>query len=608
MRLIRLLLLPALILGLFLSVPGVARSGPVHAVALHGQPKYGPDFAHFDYVNPDARKGGELRMAALGGFDTFNPFVLRGQSAAGLGLMFESLTTSSADEPFTEYGLLAETIEISPDRSTVTYRLREQARFHDGSPVTADDVVFSFETLRTRGLPFFRAYYANIEGVEALDPRTVRFNLGADENPELAFITGQMPVLSRAYWSDRDFEATTLEVPVGSGPYRIERFEPGRFVVYRRVEDYWGQDLPVNRGQYNFDRIRYDYYRDGTVAFEAFKAGSYDVRPENVARQWATGYDFPAARDGRVVLEEFRHTRPVGMQAFAVNLRRPQFQDARIRQALNLAFDFEWSNQNLFHDQYVRTRSFFENSELAATGLPGALELEVLEPLRELIPPEVFTDEYRPPSTAAPGSLRENLHRAVELLQAAGWTFLDRRLVNAASGEPFRMEILLVDPSFERIALPYSKNLERLGMDVRVRTVDAAQYENRVKSFDFDMIVNTWGQSESPGNEQREFWGSVAADAEGSRNVSGIRDPAVDALIEALIRAPDRESLVARVRALDRVLQWNHYVIPQWHINTDRIAYWNRFGHPDVTPDRGVQLLAWWHEPDRAASGGRDGG
>lgn len=590
---------------LFLGLPGAAMSQtgqPAHAVAMHGQPRYGPDFQHFDYVNPDAPKGGEVRFAAIGSFDTFNPYVIKGQSAAGLDALFESLVVSSADEAFSEYGLIAETIDIPADRSAVTFTLRPQARFHDGSPITADDVIFSFETLKAKGRPFFRFYYANVIKVEKLAERQVRFSFTRGENRELPLIIGQMPVLSKAYWEGRDFEATTLAVPVGSGPYRIERFETGRYIVYQRDDNYWGRELPVNRGLHNFGRLRYDYYRDTTVALEAFKAGAYDLRVENVAKLWATGYDFPAVARGLVQKAELPFQLPAGMQGFAYNLRRPLFQDPRVRRALAYAFDFEWSNRNLFYDMYTRTRSYFDNSELASRGLPSPAELEILEPLRQQIPAEAFTESYAPPVGGGPEAMRDNLRQALALLQAAGWIVKDRQLINAESGQPFQFEILLNDPSWERIVLPFVRNLERLGIQASVRTVDSAQYENRLTGFDFDMVVQSWGQSLSPGNEQRDYWGSAAADLAGSRNVTGIKNPAVDRLIDLMIAAPDREALIARVRALDRVLLWSHLVIPHWHIPYTRIAYWDIFGRPPVTPMQGVQLDAWWVDPAKAAS------
>ncbi len=586
----------------------VAIGTPMHGIALYGQPKYGPDFRHFDYVNPKAPKGGEARFAAIGGFDTFNPFNIKGQAAAGIDQLFETLLVSSADEPFSEYGLIAESVEVPEDRGSVTFDLRPQAKFHDGTPITADDVLFSFETLKNKGSPLYRFYYANVAKVEKLGERQVKFTFTSGQNRELPLIVGQMPVLSKKYWQDRDFGATTLDVPVGSGPYRIERFEPGRFIVYKRDEHYWGKGLPVNQGRNNIDRLRYDYYRDATVALEAFKAGSYDLRVENIAKQWATGYDFPALTKGLVKKETFAHQRPSGMQGFAFNLRRPLFQDPRVRQALAYAFDFEWSNRNLFYGQYTRTRSYFDNSELAAQGLPSPEELAVLEPLRKDLPSEVFTSAYEPPTAGDDTQLRANFQKALQLLQKAGWEFRDRKLVNAKTGEPFRFELLIAEPTWERIALPFARNLERLGIEMSVRTVDSAQYENRERSFDFDMIVNVWGQSLSPGNEQREYWSSAAADQPGSRNLVGLKSPAIDRLVDQVIAAPDRASLVTRVRALDRALQWSYLVIPHWHIPYDRLVFWDKFGRPAVTPSQGVQLDTWWIDPTKDTALGQQPG
>jgi microcin C transport system substrate-binding protein len=574
-----------------------------HGIAMHGDLKYGPAFASFDYVNPKAPRGGRLKQAAVGTFDSFNPFIVRGNPAAGIGQLYDTLMTSSADEPFSEYGLLAEKIEVPQDRSWVAFTLRPEARWHDGEPVTPEDVIFSFETLRTKGQPFYRAYYGNVEKVEKTGPRTVKFSFKPGENRELPLILGQLNVLPKHWWESREFDKTSLDKPLGSGPYRIESFEPGRRIVYERVEDYWGAKLPVNVGRNNFDEIEVDYYRDDTVELEAFKAGEYDFRPENSAKAWATAYDVPALKTGLMKKEAIPNKRPVGMQAWAFNTRRKPFDDPRVREALGWAFDFEWSNQNLFHGQYKRTRSFFDNSELAATGLPSAAELAVLEPFRGRIPEQVFTTEYQPPKTDGSGDARQNLRKAAELLAQAGWKVdpKTRKLVNA-DGKEMRFTILLVSPLFERIALPFVKNLERLGITADVRTVDSAQYRRLLDEFDYDVIVANWPQSNSPGNEQRSFWGSAAAALQGSQNYLGIADPTVDALIEAVIAAPDRDALVARTRALDRVLQWGQWVIPQWHIADDRVAYWDKFGRPAVVPDQGVQIDTWWIDPEKAKS------
>ncbi|HLO78235.1 MAG TPA: extracellular solute-binding protein [Magnetospirillum sp.] len=584
---------------LMLAAPALAQ--PRHGIAMHGDPKYPAGFDHFDYVNPAAPKGGDLRLADQGTFDNLNPYIVKGQTPEGASLPFETLLTASADEPFSMYGLVAESVETPPDRSWVSYVLRKEARWHDGTPITPEDVVFSLETLRTKGAPNYRFYYAGVDKVEKTGPRSVKFTFKPGDNRELPLIIGEMPILPRHYWQGRTFENTTLEPPLGSGPYRVGTFEPGRFIVYERVKDYWAKDLPVRKGLFNFDRLRYDFYRDATVALEALKAGEYDLREENEAKKWATAYDdWPALRDGRARKVRLENSIPAGMQSYAYNIRRPLFADARVRQALAYAFDFEWTNANLFYGQYKRTESYFANSDLAATGLPGPDELKVLEPLRAQVPPEVFTTAYHAPKTEAGAGIRPNLRVAMGLLEQAGWQVVDGRLVK--DGQPFRFEILLASPNvaFERVTLPFVRNLARLGIEAGVRTVDTSQYVNRVRAFDFDMIVGSWGESLSPGNEQSEYWSSEAADQRGSRNLIGIKNPAVDRLIELIVAAPDRESLVARTRALDRVLLWNHYVIPQWHMGASRLAYWDKFGMPPTVPMRGYQIFAWWSKSAEA--------
>jgi microcin C transport system substrate-binding protein len=573
---------------------------PVHAIAMHGKPKYGPDFRHFDYVNPNAAKGGQVKLAAIGSFDTFNPYILKGQPAAGLNNLFETLLTSSSDEAFTEYGLIAESIEMPEDRSWVAFTLRKEARWHDGKPITVDDVIFSLGLIKTKGHPFYRSYFKNLERAEQVGEHKVRFTFSGGINRELPLITGQLPILPKHYWEGRDFEKTTLEPPVGSGPYRIKSFEAGRSVTYELDPDYWGRDLPVQKGTDNFQIIRYDYYRDTTVSLEAFKAGEYDFRQENVAKEWATGYDSPSVRQGLIKKEEIRHEQPTGMQAFVFNARRDFFKDKRVRQALALAFDFEWTNKNLFFGQYTRTRSFFSNSELASSGLPSPEEMKILEPYRGRIPDEVFTKEYAPPAVPNEDALRANLRAALNLLKDAGWIIKDRKLVQATGGKPFQFEILLNQPTWERIALPFARNLERLGIEAKVRTVDPAQYQKRTDDFDFDMIVASFGQSLSPGNEQRDFWGSAVANEPGSRNLIGIKDPVVDALIDLIIAAPDREQLIFRTRALDRVLLWGHYLIPNWHIQNFRVAHWDKFGRPPVSPKYALCFQCWWVDEAKA--------
>lgn len=575
---------------------------PRHGVAMHGEPKYGPDFKHFDYVNPNAPKGGNLRLHALQTFSTFNPFVLKGDTAVGLNDVFETLMVGPEDEAFTEYGLLAESIEMPEDRSWVAFTLRKEARWHDGKPVTVEDVLWSLETLKTKGRPFYRFYYRDVTKAEKIGERKVKFTFGKSINRELPLIMGQLTVLPKHYWEGRDFEATTLDPPLGSGPYKIKSFEPGRSITYERVKDYWGENIPVNVGRHNVDEIRYDYYRDATVALEAFKAGDYDFRMENTSKVWATGYDSPAFKDGLYKKEDIRHQNSTGMQGFIFNTRRDFFKDPRVRQALAYAFDFEWTNKTLFYGQYARTSSYFSNSELASTGLPSPEELKILNPFKDKLPPEVFTQTYQPPSNDGSGRIRKQLRTALKLLREAGWTIKDKKLVNGKTGRPFEFEILLISPAFERIVLPFAKNLERLGIKASVRTVDTAQYRKRTEEYDFDMVVSGFGQSLSPGNEQRDYWGSDAATRPGSRNLIGIQDPVIDRLIELVVSAPDRDSLIIRTRALDRVLLWNHFVIPQWHTRDFRVAYWDKFGRPDKTPAYGIGFDAWWVDQQKAAA------
>ena len=569
-----------------------------HAIAMHGDPKYAADFRHFDYVNPHAPKGGTLRIATQGTFDSFHPFIPKGNSA-NTGSV-ESLLTSSDDEAFTEYGLIAESLEYPPDRSWVIFNLRPEARWHDGKPITADDVVWSFETLVAKGSPGYRYYYGSVAGTEILGPRRVKFTFKEKGNRELPLIVGQLSILPKHYWEGRVFEKTTLEPPLGSGPYKVKDFEAGRFVIQERVKDYWGKGLAANVGLHNFDRIRIDYYRDDTAIRLALKSGDIDYREENQSKAWAVDYDVPAVNKNWLNKELIRHQLPTGMQAFVMNTRREVFGDIKVREALGYAFDFEWTNKNLFFGQYTRTESYFSNSELASRGLPSGEELKILNRYRDRLPARVFTETYRAPSTDGRGWPRANLRRAFQLLREAGWVVRDQKLVNETTGRQMQFEILLVSPAFERIVLPMTRNLQRLGIDTRVRLVDQTQYINRLRSFDFDLFIFTWGQSESPGNEQRNFWSSAAADNPSSRNFAGIKDPVVDELIELVITAPTRESLVARTRALDRVLLAGFYVIPNWHIRADRVLYWDKFSRPAVATKNGVMTSRWWYDDVKA--------
>ncbi|MSP67635.1 MAG: ABC transporter substrate-binding protein [Alphaproteobacteria bacterium] len=594
-------LLATLAAALLLAATPAARASaePQHGLAMHGDLKYPPTFKHFDYVEPGAPKGGSVRLAAVGTFDTLNPYILKGTAAAGIGLTFETLMEPSSDEAFSMYGLIAESAEMPPDRAWVAFHLRAIARWHDGSPIEPEDVIFSLETLKTKGHPFYRAYYKDVTKVEKTGTRTVRFTFAPGVNRELPLIIGNgLPILPRKYFQGREFEQTTLEPILASGPYRVATVDAGRSIAFARVPDYWGRDLPVNVGRHNFGEMRYEYYRDSNVAIEALKARQFDFRQENQAKTWATAYDIAQVKDGRMVKEEIGHELPTGMQAFAFNLRRDKFQDRRVRQALGYAFDFEWTNKNLFFGQYTRTRSFFSNSELASSGLPSKEELVLLEPFRKQLPEEVFVREYVPPATDGSGNNREQLREARRLLEEAGWKVKDGKLAGP-KGEPMAIEFLIAEQAFERIIAPVKQNLGRLGIEASIRVVDTAQFQRRSDTFDFDVVVETFGQSLSPGNEQHDFWSSEVADVEGSRNTIGIGDPVVDALVAKVIAAPTRPELITATRALDRVLLWGHYLIPQFHIRTFRLIYWNRFGRPARVPKYSLGFDGWWVDAAR---------
>ena len=577
---------------------GLACAAPQHALTLYNEPpKYPANFKHFDYVNPDAPKGGIFRQGGFGGFDSLNPFISKGVPADDIGLIYDTLAKQGLDEPFTEYGLIAEKIEKAPDNAWVRFYLRPEARFNDGHPVRAEDVVFSFQTLTRDGAPMFRGYYNDVADVIAEDPLKVLFKFKHTNNRELPLILGQLPVLPKHWWAERDFSKGNLEIPLGSGPYKVAEVKAGRSIRYERVKDYWGKDLPVNRGFYNFDVLVTDYYRDNTVAVEALKAGQFDFWLEMTAKNWANAYNIPAVTEGRLIKEQIPNGNPTGMQGFIYNLRRPIFQDVRVRKALSLLLDFEWTNKQLFNGAYARTRSYFENSEMAATGLPGEDELKILEPLRGKVPEQVFTEAFQPSMCDGSGMIRDHQRKAYQLLQEAGWRIVDDKMVDA-QGKPVVLEFLLAQTEFERVLLPFKRNLSDLGIELVIRRVDVSQYINRVRSRDFDLVVGSFPQSSSPGNEQREFWMTAAADKPGSRNTMGLKDPAVDQLVEQLINADSRKSLVAHARALDRVLQWGYYVIPNWHIKTWRVAYWNHIGHPKITPTYDIGTTTWWVKPD----------
>jgi microcin C transport system substrate-binding protein len=585
-----------------------------HGLSLFGELKYPPGFKHFDYVNPKAPKGGAVRMIAFGTFDNFNEVVsgLKGSIAMGVGMISDTLAVSSLDEVSTDYGLIAEAVSHPPDFAWASFRLRPGARHHDGKPITVEDVIFSMEAFKKHS-PMMSAYYRHVVKVQQTGEREVTFLFDAPGNREMPVILGQLNVLPKHWWEGtdaagkkRDVGATTLEPPLGNGAYRIKEFVAGRTVVYERVKDYWGKDLNVNIGRDNFDEMRFEYFRDATVAIEAFKADHVDWRTENSAKNWATAYDFPAVKDKRVVLEEFVQRNRGIMQAFTFNTRRDKFKDPKLRRAFNFAYDFEEMNKQLFFGQYKRINSYFDGTELASSGLPQGQELQILETVRDKVPPEVFTTAYTNPVNGSPENVRANLREATRLLKEAGYEIRNQKLVNAKTGEPMSIEILTEDPNVERFILFYKPSLERLGISVIVRTVDDPQYENRLRSWDYDIIIASWPESLSPGNEQRDFWSSQAADTPGSRNYIGIKNPAIDALIERVIFAKDRAELVAATRALDRVLLWNHYVVPQFTTDKSRTARWDRFGRPDPLPKYAAAAFptVWWWDAAKAARTG----
>ncbi len=582
---------------------------PHYAISLHGEPKYPADFKHLDFVNPDAPKGGTLKLHATGTFDSLNPFIVKGVPAAGLnylrsGLFYESLMQNSWDEPFSLYGVIAQSITVPEDKSWAKFRIRDEARWSDGQPIVAQDVIWTFRTLVEKGQPFFKAYWNDVESVEEIDNKTVIFKFAVHGNAELPLIVAELPVLPKHYWNDgkHDFEETSMEIPVNSGPYKIGKVVAGRSIEYVRNPDWWGEDLSFFRGMNNFDRIVYDYYRDENVAHEAFLAHDYDVKIENTAKIWYEGYNVSSDKSGHLVKEVIRNSRPAGMQAFIFNIRRPVFRDKNVREALGYALDFEWSNKQFAYGDYVRTNSFFENSELSSCcKLPSEEELKILEPLRGQIPDEVFTKSYRAPVSDGSGNIRKNLRAGIKLLEKAGYTHLGKdgvryKILKDGSMQRLDFEILHYSAIFERWVLPFVKNLKRMGVKARFRVVDMAQFQSRTNSFDYDMLIGGFGQSESPGNEQREFWGSDKADIHGSRNLIGVKDPVIDKLVNGIIHASSRDDLVVRTRALDRVLLWNHYVIPMWHYPKWRIAYWDNIKRPEKLS--GISPLiaqTWWY-------------
>lgn len=591
----------AALLAALVGIASAEATEPRHGLSVFGDLKYPPSFRHFGYVDPDAPKGGELRLYGIDSFDTLNPFLLKGVPAQGLGLMFDTLMTRAMDEPDAFYGLVAKSVAIGPDRRFVEFTLDQRARFHDGTPITAADIVFTFETLVAKGHPQYRILFRDVATAEATAADRVRFSFKEGEHRDLPTQLASLPVLSRAYYVGVEFDRTTLTPPLASGPYKLRRVDPGRTIVYERVADYWGRDLAVNRGRYNFDLLRWEYFRDRNIAFEAIFSGAYDYREEFTARAWAMQYDKPPVKQGLVVRETLPDETPSGVQAFFFNQRRDKFKDRRVRAALNFAFDYEWMNKTIFHGLYERTNSMYENSELAAKAPPSADELALLTPFRGLVPEEVFMQPFKSPVSDGSGNHRDGLRRAATLLKEAGWTVQDKTLVNAKN-EPLEIEFLIFESSFQRVIGPYVQNLDRLGIKARIRIVDVANFKYRTDHFDFDVIVQRYVQPLTPGIEQRNYFASDYADVPGSLNVAGIKDKAVDALIEHIVTASTRPELVTATRALDRVLMWSHVAVPQWYKGAHNIAYWNKFGRPATQPkyDLGV-VDTWWFDRDKAA-------
>ncbi len=603
-------LLAGVMLALLALAPVQAQDKTwLHGASLIGEVKYPQGFTHFDYADPEAPKGGTVRLSAVGTFDTFNPVLPKGDAAIGLGLVYETLTDSAMDEVSTAYGHLAEAFSFPDDFSSVTFRMNPKAKWHDGKPVTAEDVVWSFNTV-IRLSPAYQNYYANVTKAEVTAPGEVTFSFDTTGNRELPQIMGQLLVMPQHWWEGtgpdgkaRDIGASTLEPPLGSGPYRIESFVAGRTITYKRVPDYWALNEPTGLGLNNFDELRYEYFRDETVAFEGFKGDQFDFWQESTARRWATGYDFPAVAEGRVIKELFENPfRDSGILfGFVPNLRLEKFKDARVRQALSYAFDFEEMNKRLFYSQYVRINSYFFGSELASSGLPEGKELEILQSVKDLIPAQVFTTPFENPVAGDAQSLRANLGKALKLLTEAGYRLDGNRLVDA-SGTQFGFEILLDNAILEPMVTAFQTNLKQIGIDASIRIVDPTQYANRLGTFDFDMVNERWVQSLSPGNEQRDFWGSAAAAQDNSRNYAGIADKGIDALIDKVVFAPDRETLIAATKALDRVLLANHFTVPTYTLRTARIARWDRFSHPETLPEYAIGFpTTWWYDEAKAA-------
>ncbi len=578
-----------------------------HGIAMHGDLKYKKDFTKFDYASDLSKQGGTIKLSAIGTFDNLNPYILKGVGAWQASYLFETLMRSSSDEPFSQYGLIAEGIKVPKDRSWVEFKIREEAKFSDGTKILPEDIIFSFNTLISKGHPIYKTYYGQVDKVIKINKDCVKFIFKGEPNPELPLIIGyQLPIFSEKYWEGKEFDKTTLTPPLGSGPYLITDVKAGRSITLTKNPNYWGKNLNVNFGRYNFEKIHTDFYRDETVALEAFKSGAYDFKQENSSKNWATAYDFGAVKEGKVLVEEIKYYRPSGMQGFAFNTRKNIFKNRNVRKALSYAFDFEWSNRNLFYGAYTRTKSFFDNSELSSQSLPSKEEVEILEKYRGKIPDEVFTSIFMPPSTDNENGLRKNLRIARRLLKQEGWIIKNDKLVNKETGEIFKFEILLRSPLFERIVLPMKRNLKKLGVEVTIRTVqDDSQYIRRLDSFDYDMIVINYGSIISPGNEQKNYWSSVTADQPGSPNYMGVKNPVLDEIIDKLISSKSRQELVTYTKVLDRILLFNYYLIPQFHIGHYRVAYWNKISKPNVSPKYDLGFDFWWYDQQKAKNIGK---
>ncbi|MBI28891.1 MAG: Oligopeptide-binding protein AppA [Alphaproteobacteria bacterium MarineAlpha5_Bin11] len=584
---------------LLLGFPFNLYSKTNHGLAMHGEPKYDKDFNNLDYVNPSAPKGGTIRYGAYGSFDNLNRVSFKGSRAAGLGYIHDTLMRRVWDEAFTLYGLIANKIEMPEDRSYITFFINPLAKFHDGSQITRNDVLFSLKTFQEKGTPNQKKTYGKVVKTDFVDDNGIKMIFVNNEDKELPLIiAGFLPIISEKFHKDLDITKTSLDIPVGSGPYKILEVDPGRRIVYERVKDYWAKDLPVNIGHYNFDKLVYDYYKDSNVLLEAFKVGEYDYRREYNAKRWLSNYDFTAEKEGKVILKEMKNDKPSGMNGLVFNTRREIFENPRIREALTYAYDFEWINKTIYSNAYTRTNSYFDNSILASSGLPSGEELKLLNQWKDQLPKQIFSKAYRVPKSDGTGTPRKNLKRAKKMLEQEGWFVKNGKLQK--DGRFFTFEFLIVSPSMEKIGLAFKKNLETLGIVMNIRTVDSSQYQSRLLSYDFDMISHTWRISLSPGNEQQFYWGSEMGKQDGSRNYAGIDSPVVDFLIEKLIGAESRKELETIMHALDRVLLWGHYVIPMHHSGIDRIAYWDFLDYPKNVPMYGIVIDSWWVDKEKA--------